>query len=341
MRRIRELQIKMLKHLRGDEVDYALDTHSETEKIYNAALLVEEGLVKGTTRRNHLGGYSYASMQGLTPAGHDFLDKLDSDITKPLDVGSVENQVAIFISHSSSDEKLANQLAKLFQLAFSLSPDQIRCTSVNGYRLPAGADTNAQLRTEVRNSRVLVGIITGASMGSTYVLFELGARWGARLPLFPVLGDTVGHTLLRGPLSGINALDLKDQSQVSQLLEDIGGKLELKVHPFHTIVEDIKKVVLAATEKKKHAPLFAGKDMESKIQSEDPVGYVLRALALLGEEAYSIYEIIQNADMPIVKVRSHLQNLVSLGYVESILVRGNLMYKLTQHGCEIAANSLL
>jgi hypothetical protein len=59
--------------------------------------------------------------------------------------------------------------------------NQIRCSRVDGYRLPVGVDTQVKLREEVNAAKVVVGLITPSSLNSHYVMFELGARWGANL----------------------------------------------------------------------------------------------------------------------------------------------------------------
>ncbi|MDF2440409.1 MAG: hypothetical protein JWN98_1393, partial [Abditibacteriota bacterium] len=89
------------------------------------------------------------------------------------------NSIDIFVSHSSADEKVAKALIDLLRDAFRLDSNKIRCTSVAGYKLKAGAHTEPELRREVQQARVFIGLLSEVSLDSAYVLFELGARWGS------------------------------------------------------------------------------------------------------------------------------------------------------------------
>lgn len=60
----------------------------------------------------------------------------------------------IFISHSSKDRVLAEALTDLIKSALGLVSTQIRCSSVDGHRLPVGVNTESKLREEV-NQREL------------------------------------------------------------------------------------------------------------------------------------------------------------------------------------------
>lgn len=95
--------------------------------------------------------------------------------------------IDVFISHSSEDAGLAAQVVDLLRSALNLQAARVRCTSVDGYRLAAGADSDEQLRNEALDAIVFIGILSPLSMASAYVLFELGARWGAKKPIVPLL----------------------------------------------------------------------------------------------------------------------------------------------------------
>jgi hypothetical protein len=139
-----------------------------------------------------------------------------------------EQEILVLISHSSRDAELASALIGLLRSGLGLLASQIRCSSVDGYRLPAGVNTNDQLRKEIKSVKVLIGLLTSNSLSSTYVLFELGARWGAELFMIPLLAGTRPEDM-RGPHAVINALSCETDAQLIQLVEDVAR--ELQVNP--------------------------------------------------------------------------------------------------------------
>ena len=100
------------------------------------------------------------------------------------------NNVAVFISHGSKDAELAEAVVELLRASLEIAATQIRCSSVDGYRLPVGVNTDRKLREEVNAATVVVGLITPSSLASYYVMFELGARWGTGL-FFKELADAI------------------------------------------------------------------------------------------------------------------------------------------------------
>lgn len=135
----------------------------------------------------------------------------------------------VFISHSSQDRELAGSLVDLLRSALSLPAEAIRCTSVDGHKLGGGQETDRALRTEIRNCEAFVGLISAISIESAYVLFELGARWGAEKHLLPLLAPGADPSLLRGPLSGINALSCSSAAELHQMVQELAQLLALSL----------------------------------------------------------------------------------------------------------------
>jgi len=159
--------------------------------------------------------------------------------TKELSATSLGLQ--IFISHSSKDRVLAGALTDLLKSALGLVSTQIRCSSVDGHRLPVGVNTESKLREEVNGARVVVGLVTPSSLVSSFVMFELGARWGAGLFLAPLLAGVQANEL-SGPLSLLNALSADNEAQVHQLLGDIAEPLGLPLQKTESYVRHVAQV---------------------------------------------------------------------------------------------------
>lgn len=152
----------------------------------------------------------------------------------------------VFVSHASEDRQLAAALVELLRNALDIPATEILCTSVDGYRLQAGIDTDDTLRAAVLQSKTLVGIITPASQKSSYVLFELGARWGTNRHLIPLTAKGVSPANLKGPIAGKNALDCSRRPGVQQLLGDLGTILKMEVERPEVYDKHLNRVVRAA-----------------------------------------------------------------------------------------------
>lgn len=155
----------------------------------------------------------------------------------------------LFISHSSHDQKTAALLIDLFRSALDLPAEAIRCTSVEGHRLEGGVETAPTLRIEIRDCEAFIGLVSGASIESAYVLFELGARWGAEKHLLPLLAPKADPSMLRGPLSGLNALSCNNAADLHQMVVELGKLLDVKVEPPAAYQRRIDEILLLSARK--------------------------------------------------------------------------------------------
>lgn len=177
---------------------------------------------------------------GMEPAAAIEASKnLDKEVTPSM---------RVFISHSSLDAKLATILIDLMRKSLNLRSTDIRCSSVDGYRLPGGIPTDQSLRAEVHDAELMIGLITPNSLKSIYVSFELGARWGADRPMIPLLASGATSEHLGGPLAGINALDCSNESQVNQLIEEASIHLKVDHDQPSSYVAEVKSLVQESSE---------------------------------------------------------------------------------------------
>jgi hypothetical protein len=159
----------------------------------------------------------------------------------------------IFISHSKRDKKLMQALTDLLKAAFRLPTKDILCTSIAGHKLAGGADTEEELLALLRDANLLIGVLTPASLASSYVLFELGARWGLKKPLISLVACGTKMRDIKEPLKSKNALNASDQDDVHQLIEDIAKCLGQKSEPPSAYNTKVRQLVLAAAKSTPHS----------------------------------------------------------------------------------------
>ncbi len=204
----------------------------------------------------------------ITADGQDAIDAEDQE--SPAGIRKDRGvMVEVFISHSSKDVLIAERLIDLLRAALNVPAEAIRCTSVPGFKLPVGADTDEHLRREIHESRSFIGLITEVSFDSAYVLFELGARWGANKPLAPLLAAGTSAAVLRGPIGGKNALSCDSRGDLHQLIDDIGNELTRRPAKPASYNDKIERLVEVSESVKREREKELSED--SVAAAEEPV----------------------------------------------------------------------
>jgi hypothetical protein len=127
----------------------------------------------------------------------------------------------IFISHASGDAALAKNLIDLIEAGLEVPTGSIRCTSVPGYKLEGGDDAPDVLRENLKSCSVVLGMLTKASISSSYVLMELGVAWAFKKRAIPLIGPGVAFSDLPGPFKDIHALKMDHDADMSSLLNTL------------------------------------------------------------------------------------------------------------------------
>ena len=151
--------------------------------------------------------------------------------------------IKIFISHSARDEPLASAVVDCLFSCMVLQDDEVRCTSVPGHKLAVGSDFAGTLRNDLGNTSVVVGLVTRNALSSSWVLFELGATWGAKKNLMPLVSDDIEIKELPGPLSGQHVARLSNRSDLSQFVQELTNHLSANARASAKIDTAIGKLV--------------------------------------------------------------------------------------------------
>lgn len=159
--------------------------------------------------------------------------------------------IKIFVSHASDDVAVAGAFVGLLEGTLVVPDGVIRCTSVEGYRLPPGVHGSVTLRAEIANCDVLIGLLTEESLKSGYVTMEFGAAWGLQRMTCAVLAPNVDFKSLPGPLVEHHAIRWDRRSDLAELVDVIakatgfpkrsGGKAQAAVEGFLAVASSVSK----------------------------------------------------------------------------------------------------
>jgi hypothetical protein len=174
----------------------------------------------------------------------------------------------VFVSHSSEDEALASALVDSIMTSMNIDDTDIRCTSVPGHKLDVGADTATTLRDDLGETAVAVGLVSRHSISSAWVLFELGAVWGARKHLKPLITDDLDYKDLPGPLIGTHVARLSSKSDLVQFIDEIAAITQSNKRTAPKIDAAINKLIGTHAEYMKARPAQKKPKLNAQIVRE-------------------------------------------------------------------------
>lgn len=227
---------------RSVPIEWPIDP-DERLAMHLAILIVigEEQITLWSLLQCSFGSFDDLLTEMFVPATRDFdrlLKRMRQEGQSQASEGTVKSKqlvttkrqfsLDLFISHSSKDEHVAKRLIEFLRAALAIPHERVRCTSVDGYKLSAGVPTELELKREIHESRCFIGLVTPNSLQSSFVLFELGARWGSGARLIPVLARQKASDL-RPPLSNLNALSCQKSQEMHQLVHELARELGKRV----------------------------------------------------------------------------------------------------------------
>jgi hypothetical protein len=151
--------------------------------------------------------------------------------------------IDIFISHSSIDESLVRLIVKLIKNTTKINTEQIRCTTLSDYGIKPGSHVPTEIKRELEESKIILGIITHNSLASEYVMFELGAGWLQEKSV-ALLESDIDFKNIPGPIRENNAIKISEKSDVYRLIDFISEKTSIGKVGTETIEEEVGEFIL-------------------------------------------------------------------------------------------------
>ena len=129
------------------------------------------------------------------------------------DDGSAPEEAApigpIFVSHSHKDGEIVSAILELLGAGTEIQQGEILATSQAGMRIPGGARWADYLQARLKDTPLVVIVITENYLASSFCMVELGALWVQDKKLVPLLIPPVATGDLKHVLADIQVLRLE------------------------------------------------------------------------------------------------------------------------------------
>lgn len=127
----------------------------------------------------------------------------------------------IFISHSTQNKDLTEQMIELLQSGMGIGRERIFCTSLNG-ALSTGEDFVRTIKENMKECEMVIALVTPEYLKSPFCLMELGAAWIQGTFLCPILSEGVDYTDLDGtPLKGMQMRKLTNEDDLFAVYDEM------------------------------------------------------------------------------------------------------------------------
>jgi hypothetical protein len=131
-------------------------------------------------------------------------------------------QKRIFLSHSSKDKLLVDELTDLLTTGCDVSAKDILVTTLPGKGIPAGFHNYIEyLRQQIQQPALVVLLLSENYFASQFCLCELGATWALSLPSFPLVVPPLKKSEVRATLAVTQLGGVIDSEYLDELRDAV------------------------------------------------------------------------------------------------------------------------
>ncbi|WP_252214227.1 toll/interleukin-1 receptor domain-containing protein [Clostridium sp. VAP41] len=210
----------------------------------------------------------------------------------------------IFISHSTKDVALIEKFLDFLETGMGINREEVYCTSVDG-TISTGQKFIDNIEKNIRNSQIVIFIITPQYMQSKFCLAEMGAAWVLNQQIYPLIFNPLDFDVLEDtPLKGIQAKILNSEKNILSMYDELKKKEIAKDKPVTLLSRKSQNFIKELNE-------ITEKYSDCKEESDG-----IKDLKLQNEE---LLNVIDDKDNKIKKLNNYISKLAKTKDKEQVL----------------------
>lgn len=142
---------------------------------------------------------------------------------------SSTNLKKVFISHTSSDKQIVEEVIELLELV-GLESNQIFCTSFEGYGIDLGEDFLMKIKEELSSDTLVLFILSKSFYESPVCLCEMGATWVLAKEHIPVLIPPLDYSDIKGVIPLTQGFKINETLKLNLFKDKIESLYQLDNH---------------------------------------------------------------------------------------------------------------
>ena len=132
----------------------------------------------------------------------------------------------IFISHASKDKEIVEELIELLE-QIGVEPDQIFCSSFEGYGIPLGENFLETIKAQLTNDSLVLFVLTENFYQSAVCMCEMGAVWVLSKKHIPIVVPPLGYADIRGVIPNTQGLEINNAQKWNSLKQQIETQFQI------------------------------------------------------------------------------------------------------------------
>lgn len=139
---------------------------------------------------------------------------------------------SIFISHAIANKELADMLVDLLETAIGVDHREIFCSSLEGMGIPSGTDFIHFIKSQIKEPKIVILLLSKEYFNSQFCLCELGASWVMSHKTIPLLVPPLEFKDIKAVLLGKQLLRITEKNDLNEMQSEIIKALGIKGKSF-------------------------------------------------------------------------------------------------------------